>query len=80
MASVASNQEDCTIPETPTQQSNYGKEASVSATGCETECAVKLAVQLEEKRDDLGRAGSNMIGNSGELTTLKSKSIHSRPF
>ena len=71
MASVTSNQEDRAIPETPTQQSTYGKEASVSVTGCETECAVELAAQLEEKRDDLGRAGSDMIGSGGEVTTLK---------
>ena len=71
MASVTPNQKDRAIPETPTQQSTYGKEASVSATECETECAVELAVQLKEKRDNLGRVGSDVIGNGGELTTLK---------
>ena len=59
------------MPETPMQQSTSGKEASVSATGCETEYAVELAAQPEEKRDNLGRVGSDMIGNSGKLTTLK---------
>ena len=71
MVSVATNQEDSAVPETATQQSTYGKEASTSATGCETEYTVELAAQLEEKRGNLGRVDSDMIGNGGKLITLK---------